>query len=305
MWTEITPAHQLIIAPDGNVERPKHAELLLLPDIERHITARLKAGCEFLEAGSCGCSACEPDGAGAELSPREFAVWQEAYLKGRQAERDSEGAVSTHYRQARGILPWQPGDELPEETIRRMRDGASPPPDYASRPAGTLLAAAAAALCDYDAIAAVCQYQKVVNGQHYTEHAAADRRAASLAGDCANTILSALTLLNDCQPAGARWLLIGLMRRLDAAPGWQGEQIADCANTIRAALELLGVGDGNNYVAAGELAQLLRRLDGKPAAADDQAGDDAEGPQGSSNEDLPCALLYGPDPARWCSECRK
>jgi hypothetical protein len=27
------------------------------------------------------------------------------------------------YREARGILPWRPGDELPEEAIRRLRDG--------------------------------------------------------------------------------------------------------------------------------------------------------------------------------------
>jgi hypothetical protein len=28
------------------------------------------------------------------------------------------------YREARGILPWRPGDELPEDAIRRLRDGA-------------------------------------------------------------------------------------------------------------------------------------------------------------------------------------
>jgi hypothetical protein len=28
------------------------------------------------------------------------------------------------YRDARGILPWRPGDELPEVRIRRLRDDA-------------------------------------------------------------------------------------------------------------------------------------------------------------------------------------
>jgi hypothetical protein len=28
------------------------------------------------------------------------------------------------YRDARGVLPWRPGDELPEDAIRRLRDGA-------------------------------------------------------------------------------------------------------------------------------------------------------------------------------------
>ena len=30
---------------------------------------------------------------------------------------------ASDYRKARGVLPWEDGDELPEDTIRRLRGG--------------------------------------------------------------------------------------------------------------------------------------------------------------------------------------
>jgi len=33
--------------------------------------------------------------------------------------------IPSSFRNARGIIPWEKGDELPEDSIRRQRDGLS------------------------------------------------------------------------------------------------------------------------------------------------------------------------------------
>jgi len=34
-----------------------------------------------------------------------------------------QSKFTSDYRRARGVLPWKDGDELPEDTIRRLRGG--------------------------------------------------------------------------------------------------------------------------------------------------------------------------------------
>ena len=48
-----------------------------------------------------------------------------AYLDREYVRRDANRLPASppgSYRAARGVVPWQPGDELPEVAIRRLRD---------------------------------------------------------------------------------------------------------------------------------------------------------------------------------------
>lgn len=55
-----------------------------------------------------------------KLSPGEIRRREGFASRHEKCEKEQEPARS--YRDARGALPWQLGDPLPEEVIRRMRD---------------------------------------------------------------------------------------------------------------------------------------------------------------------------------------
>lgn len=121
MWTLLdTTNNQIVIYPDANDDG---REVAMLPAIRARIIAGLEAGCTFPQRGSCGCAACEPDSHPA--SNDDFILAPAAHC---QRENCCDGTLPAgDYRHARGALPWQPGDELPEDAISRMRGNTGDP----------------------------------------------------------------------------------------------------------------------------------------------------------------------------------